>query len=43
MPYLAWMCVPLTISGIVDIPKIFEWHFLQQMTSQWGSKKLLQL
>ena len=35
-------CVPAAISGGVDISKVPECHLLQQMSSQWGSQKLLQ-
>ena len=37
-----WKCVSTAISGGVDIPEVCGCHFLQQMSSQWGSQKLLQ-
>ena len=38
----AWKCVPTAISGGVDISKVSVCHLLWQMSSQCGSKKLLQ-
>ena len=38
----AWKCVPTAISSGVDISKVPGCHLLQQMSSPWGSQKLLQ-
>ena len=38
----AWNCVPKAISSGVDISDVPVCHVLQQMSSQWGSQKLLQ-
>ena len=38
---LAWKCVPTIISGGVDISKVPGCHLLWQMSSHWGSQKLL--
>ena len=37
-----WKCVPTAISHGVDIPEVPGCHLLQQMSSQWGSQKLVQ-
>ena len=42
MPYCAWKCVATAISGVVDYFEVPGCHFLWQMSSQWGSKKLIQ-
>ena len=42
VPCCAWKCVPTAISGSVDISEFPGYHLLWQMTSQWGSQKLLQ-
>ena len=42
MPCCAWQCLPTAISGGVDISEISGCHLLRQMSSQWGSQKLLQ-
>ena len=42
VPCRAWKCVPTAISGGVDISEVPGCHLLQQMSSQWGSQKLLQ-
>ena len=42
VPCRAWKCVPTAISGRVDISDVPGCHLLQQMSSQWGSQKLLQ-
>ena len=39
---LAWKCVPTIIFGGVDIFKFPGRHLLWQMSSHWGSQKLLQ-
>ena len=36
-----WNCVPTAISGVVDISEVPGCHLLQEMSSQWGSQKLL--
>ena len=38
----AWKCVPTAISSGVDSSKVPGCHLLQQMSSQYGSQKLLQ-
>ena len=38
----AWKCVPTFISSGVDIPEVPGCHALQKMSSQRGSRKLLQ-
>ena len=38
----AWKCVSTAISGGVDISEVPGCYLLQQMSSQWGSQKLLQ-
>ena len=38
----ALKCVPTAISGGVGILEFLGCHLLQQMSSQWGSQKLLQ-
>ena len=42
VPCCTWKCVPTAISGGVDISKVPGCHLLQQISSQWGSQKLLQ-
>ena len=37
-----WKCVPTAISCGVDISEVPGCHLLRQMSSQWGSQKLLQ-
>ena len=37
-----WKCIPTAISGCVDITEVPGCHLLWQMSSQWGSQKLLQ-
>ena len=37
--YSACKCVPLAISGSVNVSKIPRCHLLRQMTSQWWSQK----
>ena len=43
MPCHAWKFVSTPFFGGVDISKVTEWHSLWQMSSHWGSQKLLQL
>ena len=38
----SWKCIPTAISGGVDISEVRECHLLWHMSSQWGSKRLLQ-
>ena len=42
VPCHTWKCVPTAISGGVDISEVAGCHLLQQMSSLWGSQKLLQ-
>ena len=42
MPYCTWKCDPTAIPSGVGISKVSKCHFLQQMSSNWGSHKLLQ-
>ena len=42
VPCHAWKCTPITISGGVDIFEVSEYHLLLQVSSHWGSQKLLQ-
>ena len=42
VPCCTWKCAPTAIFGGVDISEVPGCHFLQQMSSQWGSQKLLQ-
>ena len=42
VPCHAWKCVPKAISSGVDISDVPGCHVLRQMSSQWGSQKLLQ-
>ena len=42
VPCSTWKCVPTTIFGDVNIPKVPGCHLLRQGSSQWGSQKLLQ-
>ena len=42
VPCRTWKCVPTAISAGVDISEVPEYHLLRQMSSQWGSQKLLQ-
>ena len=42
VPCCTWKCVPTAISGGVDISEVPGCHLLQQISSQWGSQKLLQ-
>ena len=37
-----WNCIHTAISGGVDISEVLGCHLLWQMSSQWGSQKLLQ-
>ena len=39
----AWKCVPTAISSDVDISEVPGCHLFQQMSSQLGSRKLLQV
>ena len=41
MPCLTLKCIPTTIFGGVDIPKVPGCHLLWQMSSWWGSRNLL--
>ena len=43
VPCCAWKCVPTAISGGVDNSEVPGYHLLQQMGSQWGSQKSLQV
>ena len=36
--FRAQKCVPKSISGSVDIPKVHDCDLLRQMSSQWGSQ-----
>ena len=36
-----WNCVPTATSSGVNISEVPQCHLLQQMSSQWGSQKLL--
>ena len=38
----AWKSIPTAISGGVYISEVPECHLLRQVSSQWGSQKLLQ-
>ena len=42
VPCHTWKCAPTAISGGVDVSKVPGCHLLWQMSSQWGSQKLLQ-
>ena len=42
MPRRAWKCVPTAIYGGGDIFEVPGCHLLRQMSSHWGSQKLLQ-
>ena len=42
VPCHAWKCVPTAISGIVDISEVPGCCLLQQLSSHWGSQKLIQ-
>ena len=42
VPCCAWKCVPTAILGGVNISEAPGYHFLWQMSYQWGSQKLLQ-
>ena len=42
VPCRIWKCVPTATSGGVDISEVPGCHLLQQMSSQYGSQKLLQ-
>ena len=42
VPCCTWKCVPTAISRGVDISKVPGCHFLQQLSSQYGSQNLLQ-
>ena len=42
VPCHAWKCVPTTISSGLDISEVPGCHLLPQISSQWGSQKLLQ-
>ena len=42
VPCHVWMCDPTAISGGTNIFKVSGCHLLWQMSSQWGSQKLLQ-
>ena len=41
VPWCAWKCVPTAISGGVNISEAPGCHLLWQLSSQWGSQKLL--
>ena len=41
MPCCIWKCVPIAISGGVDISEVPGCHLLQQISSWQGSQKLL--
>ena len=42
LPCYVWKCVRTSFSGSVDIHQVLGCHLLQQISSQWGSQKLLQ-
>ena len=42
VPCCTWKCVPTAIFGGVDISEVPGCHLFWQMSSQWGSQKLLQ-
>ena len=42
VPCCTWTCVPTTVSSGVDTWETPRCHILRQMSSQWGSQKLLQ-
>ena len=42
VPCCTWKCVPTAIYRGVDISKVPGCHFLQQLSSQYGSQNLLQ-
>ena len=42
VPCYTWKCAPAANSSGVDISEVPGCHLLQQMSSQWGSQKLLQ-
>ena len=42
VPCCTWKCVLKGISGDVDISDAPAGHFLRQMSSHWGSQKILQ-
>ena len=42
VPCCTWKFVPTAISRGVDISKVPGCHFLQQLSSQYGSQNLLQ-
>ena len=43
VPCSWWKCIPTTaISGGVNISEVPGCHLLQQISSKWGSQKLLQ-
>ena len=42
VPCYTWKCVLTAISGGVVISEVPGCHLLQQISSQWGSQKLLQ-
>ena len=41
VPCPTWKCVSTAISGGIDISEVLGCHLLQQMSSQWGSQKLI--
>ena len=42
VPWRAWKCVTIAISGGVDIHEVPGYHLLRQMSPQWTSQKLFQ-
>ena len=42
VPCPTWKCASTAISSDMDIHEVSGCHFLQQMSSQWGSEKLIQ-
>ena len=42
VPCYTWKCAPAANSSGVDFSEVPGCHLLQQMSSQWGSQKLLQ-
>ena len=41
VPCPTWKCVSTAISSGIDISEVLGCHLLQQMSSQWGSQKLI--
>ena len=41
VPCPTWNCVSTAISSGIDISEVLGCHLLQQMSSQWGSQKLI--